>query len=428
MARKRPSRGSRHTVEATGLTAHGEGTASLGRDELVVADLLPGERAEVVITHVGQRLFGRVVQREVSDRGRRPAPCPQHGQCQGCPLMTVDEARQRHFKRAWLQRYGLQVDAIEHDDRPLGYRWSSKRVVGGVPGALVLGSFRRRSHEVADMDDCRVDHPLLSAVCTEVVVAANELGLPPYSPEEPAGLRYLWLKTNGEQTLVTLIAGTATPKLRELAVRIDATVVAVGQQSDHGNAIAVETLEVVVGPAAVPLNLADRQTEIGPMGFLQPNPPVAERAYQHLVDAPAGERALDLYAGAGVTTALLRDRFTTVIPCESHPASAAALGVEPSRAEDFLASQRESVDLIVANPPRSGMGDHVCEHLGRLGPARIHVMSCHPRSLATDLGRLGAHGYEVTDLRAYDTLPQTMHIELVVHLVKRTARLEPGAA
>lgn len=332
--------------------------------------------------------------------------------------MTIDEARQRALKQSWLQGFGLEVTSIEHDDRPLGYRWSSKRVVGGEPGALVLGSFRRRSHEVADMDGCRVDHPALTAICTEVVVAADELGIAPYGEQEPDGLRYLWLKTNGEQSLVTLIAGSVTPELRELGARVDATVVAVGYQSDRGNAIGAESLEMVKGPASLPLHLAERQTAIGPMGFLQPNPPVAERAYRALVDAPAGKKALDLYAGAGVTTALLRDRFSTVSPCESHPASAAELGIDPSRAEDFLAAQHEAVDLVVANPPRSGMGAVVCEQLARLGPPRIHIMSCHPRSLAADLERLAAHGYEVTRLRAYDTLPQTMHIELVVHLQK----------
>jgi len=421
MVRQRPSRGSRHVVEATGLTAHGEGIARVERDELVVPDLMPGERGEVVITHVGQRLFGRVGRREVDHPSRRAPPCPRQGHCQGCPLMTVGEDRQRELKRAWLADFGLEVETLEHDDRPLGYRWSSKRVAGGEAGALVLGSYRRRSHEVADMADCRVDHPVLSVLCTEIVAAANGLWLPPHTDDEPEGLRYVWLKTNGEDTLVTLIAGVMSSALKELASRVEATVVAIGVQPDRGNAIAAQSLEVVRGPSTVSLSLAGRDTDIGPMGFLQPNPPVAERAYRHLVDAPAGDRALDLYAGAGVTTALLRDRFDEVAPCESHPASAARLGIEPARAQEFLAAQSGGVDLVVANPPRSGMGAAVCEHLARLAPPRIHIMSCHPRSLAADLSRLGDHGYEAVSLRAYDTLPQTMHVELVVQLVRRAS-------
>jgi hypothetical protein len=43
------------------------------------------------------------------------------------------------------------------------------------------------------------------------------------------------------------------------------------------------------------------------------------------------ELACDLYAGAGVTTVLLRERFAEVVACEAYPESAAALGVEPHR-------------------------------------------------------------------------------------------------
>jgi tRNA/tmRNA/rRNA uracil-C5-methylase (TrmA/RlmC/RlmD family) len=108
-----------------------------------------------------------------------------------------------------------------------------------------------------------------------------------------------------------------------------------------------------------------------------------------------------------------------VIPCESYPESARALEIEPESVEDFLAKQlaqaRPVPDLIIANPPRGGLGEQVCAHLVALAPARLHVMSCNPDTLAADLDRLRPR-YRLVGLRGYDTLPQTAHLELVAWL------------
>ena len=67
---------------------------------------------------------------------------------------------------------------------------------------------------------------------------------------------------------------------------------------------------MLTGNGTLQVQLAGTEVEVGPLGFLQPNPRVAELAYRDLVAAPSGaalggELAYDLYAGAGITTALL---------------------------------------------------------------------------------------------------------------------------
>ena len=111
-----------------------------------------------------------------------------------------------------------------------------------------------------------------------------------------------------------------------------------------------------------------------------------------------------------MTTRRLRALGGEVVPCESHPEGAGSLGIEAETAEDFLARQTEAPDTVVANPPRKGFGAAVTNELLRLRPARIHVMACGPASLAKDIAAL-AEGYRLESLRAYDTLPQTPHVE-----------------
>jgi tRNA/tmRNA/rRNA uracil-C5-methylase (TrmA/RlmC/RlmD family) len=225
--------------------------------------------------------------------------------------------------------------------------------------------------------------------------------------------------------VVTLVA-TSEPSpdfVRGIAELSGVRVVAWSKHEGVGNDLRGEA----------PTLLHGSSDDHGLLGFLQPNAPLAERMYDTLLadehDVPLeGAHAFDLFAGSGATTRRLRERFAKVDACESYPESAAALGVAPERVEDFLARSAGSAadflartnvapDLVIANPPRKGLGDSVVDQLLSIAPPRVQIMACGPKGLAHDLERLTAGGYRLTQLLAFDTLPQTPHVELVAKLV-----------
>lgn len=428
------------TVCAESLSRHGDGIAQHEGREVHVAGLLPGETGDVKLDYVSRqrpRAHGSVITRRNTHAGRRPAPCRHHGRCNGCAVMEMDVPSQRSLKERELEmHYGLSVDrVVASDDDGLRYRWSAKRVFAGEPRSLVLGSFMRGTHNVADMSGCLVDHPDITAACEELVAVANELGAAAYDELDESGdLRYAWLKTDGRGNVLIAII-TADP-LATLAHRIAERLelpagVAWGVHSGRGNDMRGVTIRPLRGRQTLAIELCNELVHVGPQGFLQPNPKTAALAYHDLVRVPAGgfphgRVALDLYAGAGITTKLMRERFEVVVPCESYPESARALGIKPELVEDFLAPiladphhPHRNPDLVVANPPRGGLGVDVCGQLNVLKSPRLHIMSCSPASLHEDLQVLtGADGsYKLIQCRAFDTLPQTAHIELVAWLV-----------
>jgi 23S rRNA (uracil1939-C5)-methyltransferase len=430
------------TVMAEVLSRHGDGVGTVEGVEIHAAGLLPGETGEVTLDYVSRqrpRAHGAVVRRRNTHPGRRTPPCRHHGRCNGCPVMDMELEHQRQLKQAELEeQYGLKIDRLVAQGADgLGYRWSSKRVFAGERGAIVLGSYMRGTHNVADMSGCLVDHPDIVAACDELLEVTNALGVEPYDEiEEYGDLRYAWFKTDGRgHALLTIV--TAEPQcgvVHEIAGRLRVPAgIAWGVNSRRGNDMRGTTVRPLRGRQSLQIDLAGAQMHVGPLGFLQPNPAAAALAYRDLVRVPAGGRlhgrvALDLYAGAGITTSLLRKQFERVIPAESYPESARALGIAPELVEEFLArflaapnGRQRQVDLVVANPPRSGMGPAVCEQLNRLAAPRLHIMSCGPASLSDDLRRLtGPDGaYRILQTRAYDTLPQTNHVELIVWLVGR---------
>jgi tRNA/tmRNA/rRNA uracil-C5-methylase (TrmA/RlmC/RlmD family) len=427
--------GQRCHVSVDGLTPSGEGLATLEEGpRLTVPGVFPGETALVRIEHLSRqhpRGHARLVELERSLPQRREPPCAQHaraaGRCTGCPLMEVSESGQRDLKRTALKRdYDLEVDEIVAGEG-LGYRASSKRVVGIRRRQLVLGSFVRGSHRLADMAGCLVDHPRIVECFAELTAAARELGIVPFDESSGEGdLRYVLAKTNGTEVLLTLVtanevsqAAQALPERLTLPAGIAHSV-----QGAKSNVVRGDAARTLRGQAQIEATLGETKLALDPLGFLQPNPTLAARAYTDLICDPTGEPvrgslALDTYAGAGTITRLLAKNFDVVRACDVDAREEDGL-VERVDVDAFLRAQFEAnakPDLVICNPPRAGLRAAVCEALLALAPPRLAIMSCSPPTLRADLDRL-AGGYRVERLRAYDTLPQTAWIELVAWLHK----------
>jgi tRNA/tmRNA/rRNA uracil-C5-methylase (TrmA/RlmC/RlmD family) len=131
----------------------------------------------------------------------------------------------------------------------------------------------------------------------------------------------------------------------------------------------------------------------------------------------------DLYGGVGTIALHLAGKVGHVTCVESVEKSArlaerniAANGVGNVGvvAADVLAFLRDQAigqfDVVVADPPRAGLGPDVCRELLRVRPRRLIYVSCNALSQIEDARALAA-GYRLTELRGYDMFPQTPHME-----------------
>ena len=75
-------------------------------------------------------------------------------------------------------------------------------------------------------------------------------------------------------------------------------------------------------------------------------------------------------------------------------------------------------DLVVADPPRGGLGENVIRNFARLDAARLTYVSCDPATLARDLRMLLGLGFKIKGAHLFDLFPQTYHIESVFHLAR----------
>ena len=80
--------------------------------------------------------------------------------------------------------------------------------------------------------------------------------------------------------------------------------------------------------------------------------------------------------------------------------------------------QPAEFDIVITDPPRSGLTGKVINNLLSMMPGRIVYISCNPTTLARDLKKL-AEKYDIESVRLVDFFPQTYHIEALVFLILR---------
>ena len=91
-----------------------------------------------------------------------------------------------------------------------------------------------------------------------------------------------------------------------------------------------------------------------------------------------------------------------------------------ARTEDYLGSRlvRKSLDLVVMDPPRTGVGKAVIRSLVELRVPRVRYVSCDPTTLARDIAPMLAAGYHIEEAHLFDLFPETFHIESVMLLAR----------
>jgi 23S rRNA (uracil1939-C5)-methyltransferase len=133
---------------------------------------------------------------------------------------------------------------------------------------------------------------------------------------------------------------------------------------------------------------------------------------------------VDAYCGVGTYARELARRGAEVTGIEVDPAACAAawndapdtLSIVQGRVEERLAAVLPT-DLLILNPPRSGVHNSVPDVIRASAPGRVIYVSCDPATLARDVARL-IDAYTLVEIQAFDFFPQTAHVETVAVLAR----------
>jgi 23S rRNA (uracil1939-C5)-methyltransferase len=407
-------------VRITAIAAGGDGVGRLADGRAVfVPRTVPGDLIEPLQLEVRAR-FARARSARIVEPGpeRVTPPCLHYlrDQCGGCQLQHLSSTGQQAVRRAIVGDALRRIAHLDVTDPPIesaGLEWGyrTKLTLAVKAGGRVIGLHQVGAPDrVFDLDRCEIAVPALNQLWTAVRAERRQL---------PGNAEHLVLRLARDGTRHLLIqcgagpAWTGGPALRGALDRAGSSVT-IWWQPEGGAA------RVVSGaPDAYPATV-----------FEQIHPSMGDRVRRHAIGALGpveGLRVWDLYAGIGETTNALLAQGATVDSVELDSRAVAVAGPPDGPgvrrhvgAAEEISRRLPDPDLVITNPPRTGMDQRVVDAIRAAGPRRLVYISCDPATLARDLARLLAPAarrpFRLVGLQAFDLFPQTSHVETVAVL------------
>ena len=456
------------TVETTGL----EGKSIARHEGMVVFvdGAVPGDQVKVQILRTKKKhAEAKIVEVTVPSPHRTTPRCRHFGMCGGCSWQHADYLfqcgqKENHVREA-LEHiggiYNVSVLPIIPVEDPFFYRnklefsfgdkrWltreeASQGVDATVP--LALGFHAPQLYDkIISIDECYLQSPTSNRILSFVRNYALEHNLPPYSLGLESGyLRNLVIREgkNTGEIMVNVVTFDDRPEvMKDLTVALLAEIPEITTIINNVNTrksnVAVGDFENVYhGSGTIRDRIGNRTFNISANSFFQTNTRQAERLYQVAKEFAAmtpDDLVYDLYCGNGTISIFIADTVKKVIGIdivESSIANAKANAELNGCSNcEFIAGDLKDLltkqtgwmaqnfppDVLIIDPPRSGMHPKAVEELGRMKIARIVYVSCNPATLARDAKMLLPFGYQIEKIQPVDMFPHTNHVESVAQL------------
>lgn len=409
------------------LVYGGDALGFQGGRTIFAPRVLPGERVEVEeIRRQKGIIHVRPLRILEPSPGRIEPACGYFGRCGGCQYQHFPHEAQVNTKveilRETLKRLGKvnwEGAVPAHSGPAWNYRNQAQLKVGKMPdGTSAIGFFEAESNRLIPIDACPILSPRLNTV---LATLRSELWI-----DEAARCREIELRADDrdEKVMLTLTGSWDRQDGKSPAQRFLTQV-----EGIHTVALLQESGLKVFGDPHLTYHVGEFAYRVSPTSFFQSARLMLPDLVTAVTEGDSGTVAMDLFAGVGLFTLPLAERFDQVISVESHPQAASDLSANArassrrniraigSTAFDFLrrCAQMEP-DLVVIDPPRAGVDATTLKQLMNLRPKRLRYLSCSPPTLARDLGFLLKHGYQIDSLDLFDCFPQTYHIESLARL------------
>jgi 23S rRNA (uracil1939-C5)-methyltransferase len=455
-------------VEVTGMSSEGKGIAKIDGKVHFVKGAVPGDVVNLQTlkskSKYAECSLGDVL---MPSKDRVEPVCDYFGVCGGCKWQQVDYTAQLRFKQEIVSDAFERIGKVEVRERlpivgsdnqyfyrnKMEYGFTDRRwltieeINSGMEfdrnglGLHVAESFA----SVIDVNRCHLQADIANEIRNAVRNFAKLQGLSFFDLKQQQGfLRNLMIRTSAAGEILVLLSVTENNEkeisalmhfLQEKFPAINSLQYVINPKRND----TIYDLEPITfyGKNYIIEKLGKYSFKIGPKSFFQTNTAQAIKLYDITKDfagLSGEENVYDLYTGVGSIGIYLSEACKSITGIEQIEEAIkdarenASLNnvsnctfyagdVRMILNEDFI-EKHGKADVIVTDPPRSGMHEDVVKTLLEHQSKAIVYVSCNAATQARDIAML-SEKYEVEKMRAVDMFPQTTHIENVAKLVLR---------
>ncbi len=330
-------------------------------------------------------------------------------------------------------------------------RWLTKDEIGTdeiIDKNFALGlHIPRIFDKVLDIDECFLQSELSNKILNFTRKFFKGKNTTIYSTKTHKGyLRNLVIRQsqNTDDLMVNLVTSSEDDELmneytNELLKAVPQITTIINNVNLKKASVAIGDYEkVYCGTGFIYDKIGNYKFRISANSFFQTNTIQAENLYKTVMEfaeLKGDEIIYDLYSGAGTISIYVSDKAEKIYGFESVRSALKDADknakinsvdnvefVEANLYKSFLPIvERNNIpkpDVIIIDPPRSGMHKNTVNDVIPLSPEKIVYVSCNPATQARDIKMMVEAGYKLKKMKSVDMFPHTYHIENVALLIK----------
>lgn len=311
-------------------------------------------------------------------------------------------------------------------------------------GKLQFGIYARWTHQIIPHQACQNHPPLFDSIAQKTIELCQKAGVSAYDEAKQQGtLRHIGLRCNNDQSEVLVVLVTHSARLPFsglLAKQLTALFPVIkgiiqNVNRNAGNVILGSETKLLYGREYLSDKLSELDFQVGYKSFWQINTATMELILDSIRGAIKRDAVLlDAFCGIGAIGLAMASQVKELILLEEQEEAIedAKINAELNGIKNLSYAQgsfqdmlpevltRHHPQVIIMDPPRSGIDPASLERIKQSGIAKIIYLSCSPITLVRDIKLLLAEDcYSCLSLQSFDMFPNTWHIECLAILEKK---------
>ena len=380
----------------------GRGLGKLDNKVIFIDKALPDELVDIEITNNKKNYLEGKITEIIKESDSRVKPkCPLFNKCGGCNFLHTTYETEKNFKlEKGIELLG-KVDKF-YETKSLNYR---NKVTLHIKNNKI-GLYQENSNKIIEVDYCY----LLDNTINKVIKDLNKIDFNNYEATR------VIIKSNQDKTLLDIDSNIDNNFLNTF---------------NYVDTI-ISNKKIVKGKGFIEEVIDNKIFKITSEAFFQVNKEGLEninKVIQDFLNNKTINKVLDLYSGTSLWGILVSDKVREVTSIEIN--REACLNAKENIKKNNINNIKvingdvanyidkfHDIDLVIIDPPRSGLDKKTREYLKKINSKYIIYVSCDMQTLKRDLIDLNEN-YKVDNINLVDMFRGTYHCEVVMILERK---------
>ena len=377
----------------------GNGITRIDNFVVFVPYALKDEKIKTKITKVNKRFATAKIEEIINKSDRRQCvKCKSFNECGGCSFLHLSFNEEKKKKIDFINKlFNTNVKEILTNNE---YNYRNKATFHVKNG--VIGYYSENTNNLVEFDNCL----LLDERINEVYNTLKNIDL--------SNISEVIVRTSKSSVMVIFRGDKKDFDYDGFVNKVKIDSLYLNDKLLYGNAYIIE-------------ELGNIKYSIYPNAFFQVNTDNMKIMYEKVKEyAGNGNKLLDLYCGTGTIGIYLKENFKEVTGIEVNREAILNANINKSLNNlsninficgDASIAKNNNYNVIVVDPPRSGLSNKVISFLNKRDVKTIVYVSCNPKTLKRDLNLLNK--YNVLKLECINMFNKTKHVECICKLEKK---------